>query len=156
VWREVRLDINYELPLLRRLLDEFDGEFKAALTAPTPPSVPKVAAIAGALHSFYNGIENILKRIAKTGDGGAPSGPDWHAELLRRMSQPTNVRPALLDPSLFATLDDYLGFRHVFRSHYSFELTWEFMTPLVKNARPTLDQLEQRLKEFLAAVDPSG
>ena len=54
------------------------------------------------------------------------SGNIWHSELLEYMFSKTDI----LDQNLFPYLKDYLGFRHVFRHSYSFELDWERIKPL--------------------------
>ena len=49
----------------------------------------ELSALAAMLHSFYNGIENILKRIALELDDPMPGGESWHKELLDCMTLPT-------------------------------------------------------------------
>src|SRR5881394_2614772 len=101
---------------MRRLLVEFAAEFE---TPPgRKPTLALVMGVAGVLQSFYNGVENILKRIAKVVDGGVPRSAEWHRDLLTSMSQPTKDRPALVDAPLLDVLRDYLGFRHIARTHY--------------------------------------
>ncbi len=112
----------------------------------------ELAALAAILHAFYNGVENIFKRVAVTLDGGAPSGPSWHADLIEAMSKPNPNRPALLSESLSETLQEYLDFRHVFRQAYSFELRWEKMKHLVLGLHDVLRRLEHELDVFLAQV----
>jgi len=102
------------------------------------------------LHCFYNGIENILKRAACELDQKVPVGPSWHSELLDQMSQASGARPALASQALRDRLDDYLGFRHVFRHAYTFDLEWEKMAGLVLQAEPKLAKLEADLDVFLA------
>ena len=50
-------------------------------------------------------------------------------------------------------LQDYLGFRHVFRQAYSFQLDWEKMSPLVLNCEGTLRELEAALDRFLESAE---
>lgn len=49
------------------------------------PSQRDKAALGSFLHSFYNGIENILRRISREVDGTLPQGEGWHRALLKRM-----------------------------------------------------------------------
>jgi hypothetical protein len=133
---------------LRRLL----GEHRPLLEriSRTPPSPVELCALATMLHCFYNGIENILKRAACELDQKVPEGPNWHSNLLDQMSQASGVRPALVSETLRNRLDEYLGFRHVFRHAYTFDLEWERMADLVLHAEQTLTQLEAELDRFLA------
>jgi hypothetical protein len=134
---------------LRRLVDEyapFRGRPAAALNN------FEVAARGAMLHSFYNGVENILKRIAVTLDGALPDGDASHKQVLSQMAQPTARRGTVLSPRLCKDLKDYLNFRHVFRSAYSFHLRWEKMEPLVTGAGPLLDRLEAEIRKFLDQV----
>jgi len=41
------------------------------------------------LHSFYNGLENIFKLIAKKIDEQNPTSERWHIELLDQMAKTT-------------------------------------------------------------------
>lgn len=48
------------------------------------PTVREKAAAAAFLAQFYNGIENILKRISRYHDVPLPTGEAWHVDLFRR------------------------------------------------------------------------
>jgi hypothetical protein len=117
------------------------------------PTVDELAALAAILHAFYNGVENIFKRVAVNLNGGPPRGPFWHAELIETAREPTPHRPALLSESLSETLEEYLDFRHVFRQAYSFELRWEKMKHLVLGLDAVLERLEHELDTFLAHLE---
>ncbi|WP_405001298.1 ribonuclease toxin HepT-like protein [Geochorda subterranea] len=61
-------------------------------------SLPAAAA-ATHLLCFYGAIERALERIAQEFDGGAPSGGDWHRELLCMLARAVpKVRPSVLSP----------------------------------------------------------
>jgi hypothetical protein len=90
----------------------------------------EISALAAMLHSFYTGIENVMKRIALRIDGGLPEGPAWHTRLLDR-------------------LRTYMAFRHMFRHTYSFELRWDHMKPLVSECQDILRQFEEQVEKFL-------
>jgi hypothetical protein len=75
------------------------------------------------LHSFYTAIERILEDIAREVDGAAPSGPQWHRDLLSQLSvEFPGIRPSVLQHSSRACLDEYRGLRHVVRNVYTFNL----------------------------------
>ena len=94
-------------------------------------------------------MENIFKRVAVELDGEPVRGDAWHRELLLRIKTPTACRPALLSDELHDALLEFLRFRHVFRSAYSFDLDWRKMAPLVLKLEETLRQLEEALENFV-------
>lgn len=135
---------------LRRLL-----EIHAALLGRCRtgiPTVDELAALAAILHAFYNGVENILKRVAILLDGGVPRGASSHADLLGSMSIAKAHRPALLSSPLAETLQEYLDFRHVFRQTYSFELRWEKMRHLILGLEEVVERLENDLDSFMRQI----
>lgn len=152
MWREVREDAVYELGQLRRLLAEFGPVIERSLAA--PPSLPEQTSIAAVLHSFYAGVENIFKRIASGIDGHVPTGKRWHSDLLGEMARRTDSRPPVVNEALRGRLEEYLAFRHVFRGHYAFELTWTLMEPLVRGLGPLLTELELALDRFFTSAGP--
>ena len=117
------------------------------------PTVDELAALAAILHAFYNGIENLFKRIAVAVDGGPPQSQIWHSTLLDSMQRAGVARPAVITEQLGELLHEYLNFRHVFRHAYSFELRWVRMKHLVHASADTLEQLEAELDHFLGLVD---
>lgn len=100
--------------LLRRLSEEYGP----LLADHDPTSAASRLALGAVLHSFYSGVESIMKRIARDA-GCLPRGESLAG------------RPAVFDDPLYARLKPYLGFRHVFRTHYGFFIEWELMAPLV-------------------------
>ena len=147
VWAEFQKQQAVEREQLRRLL----GEYRALLQTVTPDPV-QLYALAGLLHSFYTGVENILKRAAMAFGSGPPQGRSWHRDLLDCMASPVAGRPALISANLRDRLDDYLTFRHRFRNLYAFELEWERMAGLVSGCAATLEQLETDLDAFLVST----
>ena len=75
------------------------------------------------LHDFYNCCERIFKKIAIEINEGYEETERWHKALLYKMTIPLkNIRPQVISEELAADLDEYLAFRHLFRSIYGFEL----------------------------------
>jgi hypothetical protein len=75
------------------------------------------------LHDFYNCCERIFKKIAIEINEGYEETERWHKALLYRMTIPLkDIRPQVISEELAAGLDEYLAFRHLFRSIYGFEL----------------------------------
>jgi hypothetical protein len=147
VWDRLRAQVTLErqqlrhlLDVHRRLLDKCSGN---------PPDEVELSALASMLHSFYNGVENIFKRVATELDGGVPSSKFWHRQLLDSMKLPGRSRPAVLSDELADRLDEYLQFRHLFRHAYTFDLRWESMKALTLGCQQTLARLETELDRFL-------
>jgi hypothetical protein len=149
VWDRVRKQVSLGRQQLRRLLVTYHALLRKCETS--PPDDVELSALAAMIHSFYNGIENIFKRIAEGLDGQLPPSEFWHRELLDTMNKPGKVRPAVISESLVECLDSYLDFRHFFRHSYTFDLHWERMKTLVLDCEETLKLLEDELDRFFAA-----
>jgi len=143
---ELQDEIGLELSQLRSLLDTFSPLLLKVAAA--PPDAIEIAALAGLLHSFYNGVENILKRIGVHSGDVLPASISWHSELLESMAAPGPGRPAVIGRVLFERLRSYLGFRHVYRHSYTFQLRWSKMQPLVAGIGETLKELEAAVENF--------
>ena len=95
-------EIALELDKLRQLFSSF-SELLEKTKVQSPDTVETVA-LAGFLHSLYNGIENILKRIALSRGEGLPRYEFWHMRFLKQMAQPTQERTPVINSELFAHL----------------------------------------------------
>jgi hypothetical protein len=115
------------------------------------PNEVELLALAGILHSFYSGFENIFKRVAQDVDGGFRKTDSWHVDLLESMVLPTDLRPAVITEKLKERLQFYLSFRHVFRSNYSYDLNWSKMKNLVLESEQILRLVENELNAFMSS-----
>jgi hypothetical protein len=125
------LKVEYEISQIDLLLNETEPLLK--LVCVRVPDIVETAALGLFLHSFYNGIENILKFIMKEVYGKLPSGNKWHKELLDLCFIKTKNENILFDEKLKDILDDYLSFRHFIRNTYTFKIKWERMEDLIMN-----------------------
>lgn len=140
--------IEEELGHLEQLMTDA-AELRPRLVS-APGSLDRRAA-GSILHDLYNGAERVFERIARTLDGGVPSGTDWHVALLRQMTYDiAGVRPAVISEDLADALDEYLRFRHVFRNVYGRRLRWERMSALIDRLEETHDALAAQLRAFTA------
>ena len=114
------------------------------------PGFINISALSTMLHSFYNGIENIFKRVALGIDGAMPSGAASHSALLSSMAQSTSNRPPLISTTMKNELSAYLGFRHAFRHMYTFQLKWSKMHNLVLQSEEMWKRLQEELDLFFA------
>lgn len=114
-----------------------------------PPNLVQITALASVLHSFYNGLENIFRSIAKGIDGRVPAGTHWHRELLSQVANPTINRGAVLSDETAQALITYLGFRHFYRHSYSFFLDWNELETLIDQLPEAWRHTKEDLQRFL-------
>lgn len=136
-----RLSIQDEITKLKLLDKEKDGLLKRK------PSNYLLRAGGSILHDFYTGIEKIFENVAKEIDQRVPMGEEWHSELLHQMTLDIpGLRPPVITAHTEKKLREYLGFRHLFRKRYGFELDWEKMKRLLSKMPEVLSVLENEIK----------
>jgi len=101
--------------------------------------------VGGGVRNAYNGMEDILKAIAKDIDGYVPSGENWHQDLLDQMAAESDVRPAVLGTDLYEQMVALKGFRHVVNHTYGIALKLD-------KVRENLAVLQQAYPQFVAAI----
>lgn len=148
MWPETQRRVELELTQLRRLLREYSSLLQKASEEELEGA--ELLACAALVHSFYNGVENVFKRIALEIDGSIPSGQKWHADLLVQMEEESALRPAVISTDLRLRLGQYMDFRHVFRHAYSFDMQWAKMRGLVVGCENTLEELATAVEDFFA------
>lgn len=148
MWDKLRKQMAVSREELHLLLGTFDS-LLGEMAAGREPTAVELSALGGVLNSYYNGIQNILKRIAVLVDGGAPRGASWHSELLMAMAEPAANRPPVISQEMLQQLRNYLDFRHFYVHGYTYQLTWKPMAPLVLGCQETLELFEAELDEFL-------
>jgi hypothetical protein len=141
-WREVEIEIDN----LRRLLSTHSALLDRCRAS--TPSSDELLAVAAILHSFYTGIERILKRLVTVAYGEHFSGGTWHIDLLNLAASPTLSRSAIISGALHEVLGDYLAFRHVFRHAYSFDLSWAKMEGMVSACTDVLHRFASELETY--------
>lgn len=106
------------------------------------------------LHSFYSGIERILRLIAEEFDGGVLGGDSWHSELLKQMQfDVPGTRPSVLSSSSVSALEEYRRFRHLIRNIYATNILPERMETLVKRLPEVWDAVSGDLSGFAVFID---
>jgi hypothetical protein len=117
------------------------------------PTVREKTAAAAFLAQFYNGIENILKRISRFEGVPLPSGETWHIELFQRFCSPSHPElPELFDEALASTLAPYRRFRHVAFHGYGFQMDWSRMAEGAANVQDVFSRVKARLYEYLESI----
>jgi archaellum component FlaC len=113
------------------------------------PDYVERAAAALLLHSFYNGIENVLLIISKNIENELPNGIKWHKELLDRSFEETDTRKNIFRKENKEILNDYLSFRHFIRHSYGFQIKWEKMKDLVKELGDIWEMVKEDMDVFI-------
>lgn len=150
--RRLQSEINQEILSLEALLRELET-LKPRL-AQKEISNLDLRAAGSILHDFYNGVENIFRRVAQELNGGLPAGEDWHKQLLTDMSLDVKgVRPPLVSEDLKLKLQKYLGFLHIFRNVYGFHLEREQIKVMVKEFPRILSWLKREIAAFQEYLD---
>ncbi len=152
VIRRLQSEINQEILSLDAFLEELKT-LKPRLSQKKVSNL-YLRAAGSILHDFYNGVENIFRRVAQELNGGLPAGEDWHKQLLIDMGlEIKRVRPPLISEDLKLKLQKYLGFRHVFRNIYGFYLEQEQIKALVKEFPQVLLYLKKEIAIFQKYLD---
>ena len=101
------------------------------------------------LHSFYNGIENIASTILK--DIGEDISKDfqWHTNLLNKIFNSTEDRPAILKDEYKEQLKKYMSFRHRIRHTYSYNVDWDDAKPLVEGSIELWENIKNDIHNFM-------
>lgn len=115
----------------------------------TEPDFFDLNAAGSILHSFYNGLESIFKLIHKATDETPLTSTMWHSELFHSMFKETEKRKSVMSQDLEESLKEYLGFRHVFRHSYGYELDWERLNPLFSGMPEIWQRIKSCFIEFI-------
>ena len=140
--------INFEIEEIEKLLSSY--RLIIDLCKIKKPDLMEMTIASTVLHSFYNGIENIIVAIGKDIDGEIPTAYEWHRKFLKEMSKMTEKRKAVFSLDTIKILLEYLGFRHFFRHSYSFHLNWDKLRGLIV---PIDDVWNNFKNELLVFVD---
>lgn len=135
--------------LRERIEAEFENIEKVLAELPASKDLPELSVLelagtAALLHSFYNGLENILKQILRARGANLPQGASWHKELVEEA-----LRMKVLPVDLKENIGLYLAFRHYFTHAYAMDLYADRMEPLVDAAQTVYQNFR---KAVLSAV----
>lgn len=114
-----------------------------------------IARIAGGvLSDYYSCIERIFYVIATKIDGHVPEGKHWHADLLEQMwLEVEGVRTQVISKSTKKLLNEFRGFRHVFRGVYDFDLDTERIFKLVEKLSELSRMVYKDINKFITTMD---
>ncbi len=141
--REDTLDeekaIEETLERLHKIRGKFDPQAEDYSTEP---------AMGTYLMNFYNGIENILKRVSKEYYLTMPQGESWHKELLVLSFNPPEGKIPIFNKDIVSRLHPYRNFRHRFISGYGFQLKGEKMLELTDNIGLLWSDIRKAISDF--------
>ncbi len=106
-----------------------------------------------AMQSGHTSLESALVRILDLLGEEAPTGRDWHADLIRRAGSPMQGRPAMLPAPVAQAANETRRFRHVAMRNYG-GFDPGLARPAVDAARLLAGSLPASVAAFRAAVDP--
>ena len=122
--------------------------------AHTEPTTREKTAAAAFLAQFYNGVENILKRISLYHNAPLPSGETWHVDLFQRFcTPPFPGLPALFDERLASDLAPFRRFRHVVFHSYGFQLDWSRMAEGVVQVEDIFSRFKLSPSDYLGTIE---
>lgn len=131
--------IEETLERLYEVRNKFDLQKEDLLTEP---------AMGTYLMNFYNGIENILKRVCKEYYLTMPEGGSWHKEILILTYNPPEGKIPIFTQEIAERLLSYRNFRHRFISGYGFQLKGEKMLELIDNIKSLWADIKKSTSEF--------
>ena len=148
---ELREEIAVELETMELTVNELLA-LQRDLSGREPTTREKTAA-AAFLAQFYNGLENILKRISSYNNVSLPTGETWHVELFQRFCSPSHPDlPQLFDENLASALAPYRRFRHVMFHSYGFQLDWSRMAEGIEKVEGVFDRIKSSWSQYLQAI----
>ena len=139
--------IQFELEQIDELINESRPLFD--LCKIKEPDFVEKCGIAMILHSFYNGVENILLLIIKNKDSSLPNGIKWHKELFAKAFERNENRPSIFREELKISLNEYLQFRHFVRHSYGFQLKWGKMKNMFFNMNTMWENIKIDINNFI-------
>jgi len=143
--RRIVSEINAELSNILRLRDEYNDFITKYKTVDKHLLRVKASYLA----DFYMGIERVFQIIATEIDGGIPQGEEWHKRLLiNMMIEIEGVRPPVISSGLYNSLRLFLGFRHVVRQAYGFQLDESKLEELVSSFEDTVRSFSSEVTKF--------
>ncbi len=118
------------------------------------PGNIEIAAANQYLSQFYNGIENVLKRIIKFVNLPLIRNDNWHIELLNYFyNNPSSPKIHLFDRNNYEVLNTYRKIRHVVRQGYNFQMDWDKLSIAMENIPKYLTEFKIKILNFVDSIE---
>ncbi|MGF1602703.1 MAG: hypothetical protein ACFCU8_11905 [Thermosynechococcaceae cyanobacterium] len=146
----LKADLKFDVTQIQKIY----GRLKTTNSSPLDPE--QAIVVGYYLHNLYTAFEHLCTLIAAAFENQIKDHSQWHALLLRRMTQNVEgIRPRFLSDQSHQCLDELRRFRHVFRSAYSITLEPDRLELVLKQALQ-LESLYQTdlevFERFLASL----
>ncbi len=150
-WRDIADDLASSKHHLMQAVALF-REHAGGMSLDT--SYVEVMAFQHAMQAGYTSFELALRRLLALIDEALPQGSDWHAVLLRRVSEPLDgSRPAIIGSDLADAADELMRFRHV--AVHTYDRFSERKAGIaVEAAEIFLARVDGDIAAFRAVIDP--
>jgi len=144
--KRISSEIDDELKNISKLIKDYDN-FIMKYSENIDQYLLRVKA--SFMADFYMGVEKIFRIISEELNGGVPKGESWHKKLLYTMTiEIKDVRPAVISKELYKELLEFLGFRHVVRQAYGFQLDEKKLSVLESKFKKTWKKFEKEIRKF--------
>ena len=151
---ELKIKVVFEISQIDKLLSE--SQPLQDLCKLKEPDFIELSAAAMVLHSFYNGIENIVLMILKNYKEKLPNGYNWHIELLEKTSIQCGERKIIFNSELKCQLEEYRKFRHLVRHIYNYKLNWTMMEGIMNNINTIWGKIKENLSKFFETEEENN
>ena len=144
---KLKAKLLFEISQIDKLLDDSQPLFD--LCKIKKPDFIEMSAASMVLHSFCNGIENILVLIFTHYHEELPNDNKWHTKLLAKAFIPNENRKQIFQNESREMLEEYLKFRHFVRHAYGFQLEWARMENLINGITTFWQAIKKNVNEFI-------
>jgi hypothetical protein len=151
---DLKEEISIELELMDKVVSELLS-LKEDLSG-RKPTVREKTAAAAFLAQWYNGVENIIKRIYRYCNIPIPAGDNWHIEIIKGVSEPPHKGlPLLIDKELYTDLASFRKFRHIVHHGYGFQLEWDRMLPGIEQISAVFLKFKESVEQLIVGWESS-
>lgn len=145
-------EVNSEFSFLEETKNQVN-ELLQIVSGKSPGNI-EIAAANQYLSQFYNGIENVLKRIIKFVNLPLKRNDNWHIELLNYFyNNPSSEKIHLFDRNNYEVLNTYRKIRHVVRQGYNFQMDWDKLSIAMENIPLYLTEFKMKIMNFVDSIE---
>jgi HepT-like protein len=123
------------------------------LHADSPDGYMRRMAFMHAMYAGHTSMERALLRILEIQGEEAPSGRQWHADLIARVGMDVGNRSAVLTTALVKAADRTRKFRHITAHTYD-TFDPDDADPAVRAAEKLVAGLAAAITAYRQAIDP--